>query len=311
MSEKSNTRHKRSSSGSGSGTRQRSSSSGRRRAVRRSGTNHSLLIIILSLVVLISIIAGAFYKPRRVATTQEGETSAEPAASSIKVEEGTNQLEKNKHPEVNEVIANYRKAFQDGDVELLKKIYRTDEEINPSILTGTSAVIEEYKNTQYYTKRGREAGEYVAFVYDELKIADIKTLAPNLSVFYLKPDDAGELYIYRGEYNSANGTYEYDSETQNYLDSLYKDKDVVELITSVNTRMDSACANDENLMNFMDKLRTQTEDSISASSAPEGESAAETETAAVQETESAAESQAQEGGEGAEGEAGGEGDQGQ
>jgi len=285
----------RSGGSSRSGSRR---NSGRGSSGRRSGTgssgyrpngSNSLLIIILSVVVVISVIAGAFVSLHR-RSSGTAASAGETAESSIQVVVSENKLELNKYPAVNELIANYRKAFQDGDTALLKKVYNTTDDISQSILTGTSSVIEGYKNTQYYTKKGLKDGEYVAYVYDELKLADIDTLAPNLSVFYIKTADDGSLYIYRGTYNSATGTYEYDKETQNYIDSLYQDEDVMNLISTVNTKMDSACANDADLMSFMEKLRSQTDGSITSST--ETGTASETSVETSAETGSAAETSA-------------------
>lgn len=219
---------------------------------------NSILIIILSVVVVVAIVAGVLVNLGRKESDTQVKDSAPQVDPNITVDANTNQLEENKYPAVNELIANYRKAFKEADTELLKQVYNSDEEINADILTATTQIIEDYQNTQYYTKRGLNSGEYVVFVYDELKLADINTLAPNLSVFYVKPKNDGSLYIYRGDYNAATGTFAYDETTQNYISELYKDEDVSELIATVNTKMDSACANDSDLMEFMQKVRSKT-----------------------------------------------------
>ena len=218
------------------------------------------------------------------------------AESTISVDENTNALQENQYPAVNELIANYRKAFKESDTDLLKKVYNSDQEINADVLTATSQIIEDYQNTQYYTKRGLNSGEYVVFVYDELKLADIKTLAPNLSVFYVKPADDGTLYIYRGDYNAATGSFQYDEATQNYINQLYQDQDVMDLISTVNTKMDSACANDSSLMEFMQKVRSKTSVTNSASTDTSDTSSTESgqsETESAAETESAGETESQ------------------
>ncbi len=259
---------------------------------------NSILIIILSVVVVVAAAAGLVMNlgskesNKGTQNTSNGST----AESSISVDENTNALQENKYPEVNELIANYRKAFKEGDTDLLKKVYNSDQEINADVLTATSQIIEDYQNTQYYTKRGLNSGEYVVFVYDELKLADIKTLAPNLSVFYVKPADDGTLYIYRGDYNAATGSFEYDEATQNYINQLYQDQDVMDLISTVNTKMDSACANDSSLMAFMQKVRSKTtvtsttsSDNSDTTSTESGQS----ETESATETESASETESQ------------------
>ena len=262
---------------------------------------NSILIIILSVVVVVAAAAGLIMNLGGKESTKKNPSSTSESTkteSSINVDENTNALAENQYPEVNALIANYRKAFQDGDTELLKQVYNSDQDINADVLTATSQIIEDYQNTQYYTKRGLNSGEYVVFVYDELKIADIKTLAPNLSVFYVKTADDGSLYIYRGDYNAASGSFEYDEKTQNYINQIYQDQDVMDLISTVNTKMDSACANDSSLMEFMQKVRSKTSvtdstsaDNSTATSTESGQSESETETQT--ETESASETESQ------------------
>ncbi len=222
---------------------------------RRSSQFNNILIIILSVVVVVSAAAGIIYN----ITGSGEEKTAEQSVSDMPavVEENPNDLEYNKYPEINELIDTYRRAFLEGDVSLLQQVYNTDEPVNPDILTGTSQIILAYDNTQYYTKRGLNSGEYVVFVYDELELAGISTPAPNLSVFYVKSSD-DSYYIYRGVYSQSSGTYVYEDDIQDYINAIYKDDDVAELISTVNTRLDSACAMDEDLMAFMENIRSRT-----------------------------------------------------
>lgn len=279
-----------------SGTRGAERSGGkntkRRQQVNTSNRN-SVLIIILSVVVIIAIVAGIVVNlgGKSSNTGSESNTSDSSAESGLDIVENSNELELDKYPQVNELIANYRKAFKEGDTELLKQVYNSDQEINADILTATSQIILEYQNTQCYTKRGLNTGEYVVYVYDELKLANIETLAPNLSVFYLKPTEDGKLYIYRGEYNAATGKFTYDDATQSYIQGLYQDQDVMDLISTVNTKMDSACANDSDLMEFMQKVNSKT--AIPATNETESESSTESETAAESESQSETETAGQ------------------
>ena len=252
---------------------------------------NSILIIVLSVIVVVAAIAGLVLNLGGK-ESKKPSASGNPVASSVSVDENSNALQENQYPAVNELIANYRKAFKEGDTALLKKVYNSDQDINADVLTSTSQIIEDYQNTQYYTKRGLNSGEYVVFVYDELKLANIKTLAPNLSVFYVKPADDGSLYIYRGDYNAATGSYQYDEATQNYINQLYQDQDVMDLISTVNTKMDSACANDSSLMEFMQKVRSKT--NVTTSTASDTSETASTESGQSEtETESASETESQ------------------
>ena len=281
----------------GSGNKRSKGTRPKRSSVQTRTNRNSILIVVLSLVVIVSIIAGIMVNLGRKSTdvSVSGQQTAPDAT--IDVVENDNSLELNKYPEVNELIENYRRAFLNGDTELLKQVYNSDQDINADILTATSQIIESYENTQYYTKRGINSGEYVAFVYDELKLSGIDTLAPNLSVFYLKPSESGSLYIYRGNYNAASGTYVYEDDVQNYINSLYQDADVSELIQTVNTRMDSACANDADLMDFMERIRSRTPAQEPETAVPEsetGQTAADTSAETVSQTTSETETVQQE-----------------
>jgi hypothetical protein len=156
-----------------------------------------------------------------------------------------------------------------------------DVDVNTRILEGTSAIIESYNNSQYYTKPGMQGGEYVAYVYDDLKIRNVDTLVPNLSVFYVKTAEDGTLYLYRGDYNPQNGSFVMYTATQDYIQSLYNDSDVADLIATVNTKLESACAKDSKVMDFVDQIRGRT----GVEPTPQTDAASETETAGASETE--------------------------
>lgn len=279
-----------SSGGNRSGRRQEGQNSERRRQQQAASNRNSVLIIILSIVVIIAIVAGVVVNLGKDTTNTAPITNT--GDSNVNVDVNNNNLELNKYPAVNELIANYRTAFKNADADLMKKVYNSDEEINVDTLKATTQIITDYTNTQCYTKLGLNSGEYVVYVYDDLVLADIKTTAPNLSIFYVKPAEDGSLYIYRGTLNSATGRYAYDEATQNYINSLYQDEDVSELISTVNTRMDSACANDADLMAFMEKVRKKTDvtpatsetESDSESGSESGESESQTESASDSET---------------------------
>ena len=255
-----------------------------RQAASRRANKNGVIIILLTIVVIGAVIGGVIFNFRNKSASG-GSSSSEP---SISVEANTS-LEHNKYPEINELISNYRKAILEEDTELLKKVYHTDVDINAKILEGSSSIIESYNSTQYYTKPGMNAGDYVAYVYDELKIRDISTPAPNLSVFYIKTAEDSSKYIYRGEYNASTGTFVLDEQTQNYIQSLYNDADVTELISSVNKKMESACGKDKDLAAFVEQIRdragAEPETELSTEKASESEKASETEAASETETE--------------------------
>lgn len=250
-----------------------------------------ILIILLSVVVIAAAIAGVVISMK---SKSEGkQTSAVKASESVVVNEdevSKDRLLKDKYPEVNDLIKRYRTALTNGDVDALKEIYNTQDEISSDVLSSTSKIIEGYSDTVCYTKKGLEDNSYFVFIYDKLKISGINTPAPNLTMFYVKSTADGTYYIYRGELNGATATYEYDSETQAYIAKLYEDDEVKDLMATVYQEKEAACAKDEALRNFIDGLSSPTSDVIDETTgeSAEGESAGG-EGAENGETESSAE----------------------
>ena len=89
-------------------------------------------------------------------------------------------------------------------------------------------------------------------------------------------------------------TYEYDEETKAYIQKLYEDDEVKDLMATVYEEKEAACAKDEALRNFIDGLSSPTSDVTDETSAETAESI------------EGAEGEGQENGESENGEAGGE-----
>ena len=229
----------------------------------RSSNRKGIIIIVLSIIVIVSIVAAGIMSLTGKSKGQKDDNVS--ANSNVVVDEDLvvkDNLEKDAIPEINALITKYRTAFSSGDVNALKEVYNTTEDINEDVLSSTSEVIESYENTTCYTKRGLEENSYFVFIYDELKIKDIDQLAPNMSMVYVKSTPAGSYYIYRGELDTATQTYKFDDTTQAYIEALSTDEEVVELITEVQKKLQEACNNSPELKAFMDKLKGVTPESV-------------------------------------------------
>ena len=219
------------------------------------------LIIFLSVIVIAAGIAGVVLSMKD--KSEEKQASAVQPTESVVINEdevAKDKLLKDKYPEVNALIQRYREGLTSGDVNILKEVYNSTESMSSDVVTSTSEIIEGYTNTVCYTKQGLEDDSYFVYIYDHLKISDIDTPVPNLSFAYVKTNADGELYIYRGEKNTATGRYEYDQETQSYIQALNEDEEVKNLMAMVYQEKEAACARDEELRNFIDGLTSPTSD---------------------------------------------------
>lgn len=221
----------------------------------------TILIILLSVIVIVAGIAGAVSAMKE--KSEKKQTSAKQTTENIVINEdevAKDKLLKDKYPEVNQLIAKYREGLTNGDVTILKEVYNSTDELSSDIVTSTSKIIEGYTDTVCYTKKGLEEGAYFVFIYDHLKINGIQTKVPNLSWVYVKTSADGNLYIYRGEKNTSTGTYEYDAAIQQYIQLLYEDAEVKDLMATVYQEKEEACASDEALRDFIDGLASPTSD---------------------------------------------------
>lgn len=249
-------------------------------------TNRSktVLVIVLSVIVIVAAVAGIMLAGKHSSNDQQA--GAVRTAESVVISEdevAKDRLLKDKYPEINDLIKRYREALVAGDVDALKKIYNTTDEISSDVLSSTSKIIEGYSNTVCYTKKGLEESSFFVFIYDELKIRDISTPAPNLTMVYVKSAEDGEYYIYRGEKTGA--MYDYDAATKAYIENLYEDDEVKDLMATVYQEKEAACAKDEALRNFIDGLSVpETEETSEGGETQQSESETETsgETEAVE-----------------------------
>jgi hypothetical protein len=161
------------------------------------------------------------------------------------------ELSENAYPAVNELVEQYMKATLKADLDTLDKVMTDTSSINVEDLQKQSEYIEDYKNISCYTKPGPVEGSYIVYVYSELKILDIDTLAPGLTRLYICTAEDGNLYIFSSEY---------DNETKEYIEATEKDEKVIALINTVNQKLATAVSSDADLKSFVDKLNKTTEE---------------------------------------------------
>lgn len=216
--------------------------------------NKNVAIII---VVFILIVITAF----GVMSTSEKEPEAvevAEVASDVKTEDQVvvteEALEKDAYPEINSLVKQYFQALVEGDMETIHKIKNyTDEEEELKIVK-KSEFIEAYPSLVVHTKKGPEAGSYIAYVQYEVKFHDYEKTAPGLNTLYICTDEAGNYYI-----NSS----ELDEAVVEYLKTVSVQNDVLELFNTVQVAYNEVKTNDSELSVFLDELPALLAESVS------------------------------------------------
>lgn len=185
-----------------------------------------------------------------------GKAESSSQTDSITVEENHEDSAETEEA-VNALIRQYRAALASADIDTIAKLYQTDKVETADTITATSRVITGYMNTKCYIRSGLDEGTKVVFIYDDLQIADVDVLVPNLSYVYVKKAADGSYYIDPGTYNEETLSYEYDRDITDYVDELSNDAQISALYTDVNTKFEQICQNNQKLSDFMKKLNVR------------------------------------------------------
>ena len=167
------------------------------------------------------------------------------------------------YPEIDALFDAYYTAKNNRDIDTLKNILSDPSKVeSEEQLQTKTEYIEDYRKIKTYTKKSLHEGEYIVYVYHEIKFTSINTPAPGLAKFYVITGEDGKHKIFSGTM---------DSETKTYYDERNNDEDVIALIEMTDEKSSKAIEKDEDLKNFWESIDAMT-NSTSEQSA-EGDSA--------------------------------------
>ena len=202
--------------------------------------DNKLVLIIVVVVVLIALVFGLSLCGKENTGDSENtgdiavETTTEPSGE---VDPSTYELQKDAIPQVNDLVNTYFTVMKNADAEGYMNIVAGDE-MTQDKLTKKGEFIEDYLNVSCYTKPGMSEGEYVAFVYFDVKFRNIDTPAPSLSRLYICSNEDGTMYIYAGPI---------DDELSSYINVVSNDDEIRDLVSKTNKALEDACNSDDKL----------------------------------------------------------------
>ena len=152
-------------------------------------------------------------------------------------------------PEINTLIADYYKAYQEGDIAALETLAQPISDTEKSYIKLFSEYVESYDNLKCYTKSGLGSGEYVVSVYLEMKFKGVETEAPGLDFFYVRTDESGKPYIDNAysQFNQSNMENSTQADVQALINEFEQADDVVALQQQVQQEYDQAIESDSQL----------------------------------------------------------------
>ncbi len=242
--------------------------------------NKIVMPLVLVVCVLITVLV-AVSANQRDALEKEAEqaamaVNAEEAGSAVEgLESPVFELEENAYPDINNLVRTYYDAQAAGDMEAISKLNTYLNDIEKIRVQELSKYIESYPVLNVYTKPGLAENTYVAYVYSEVKFADMEQELPGMQTYYIGQDENGDYFINDGTYDDAIWSYIKDVTLQD---------DVVDLNNKVVVEYNDLLAEDEELSDFIAYLKEKINEDV-------GEILAQAETA---DTAQEAEAQEQE-----------------
>lgn len=242
--------------------------------------NKIVMPLVLVVCVLITVLV-AVSANQRDALEKEAEqaamaVNAEEAGSAVEgLESPVFELEENAYPDINNLVRTYYDAQAAGDMEVISKLNTYLNDIEKIRVQELSKYIESYPVLNVYTKPGLAENTYVAYVYSEVKFADMEQELPGMQTYYIGQDENGDYFINDGTYDDA---------IWSYIKEVTLQDDVVDLNNKVVVEYNDLLAEDEELSDFIAYLKEKINEDV-------GEILAQAETA---DTAQEAEAQEQE-----------------
>ncbi len=160
---------------------------------------------------------------------------------------GTETLKKDAYPEINELITAYYNAMYTYNMDALEGYVSDITQIDQTKLMAQLEYMESINNIVCYTVEGNAEGSFRVYVYYDMKIRGIETVAPALSALYVTMSSDGRYIVYLSEL---------DGDTQEFINQTDASEEVQVLKQLVNDRFQSVLQTDEQLKSFCEMLES-------------------------------------------------------
>lgn len=144
------------------------------------------------------------------------------------------------------LLNQYYDINSDIDTDILAYKSKKDLQEKIDMFTVKKQAIEAYDNLSYYIKPGLSNDSYVVFTTYDIKLKNIKTKVPGMSVLTVIKNDEGKLLI-----NISSN----EEGMNDYIKKLVDEKEINEIIEDVNKRLATAIKKDSSLNKFVDFLK--------------------------------------------------------
>lgn len=148
--------------------------------------------------------------------------------------------------EIAVLVNKYYDISKDYDTDILTSNTKEEKEKRTELLTKKKEIIEKYENIQNYIKPGLSENTYIVYTTYDMKIFNIDTLVPGMSVLVISKDDMGKLRIK----NTQN-----EDDLNAYISQLSSEDEIKAIIEKINKDLSDTIKKDASLEKFIKYLK--------------------------------------------------------
>ncbi len=161
--------------------------------------------------------------------------------------EGTDFLVKDAYPEINKLVNDYYSAMMSNDMDSMESLVSDITRVDKNLIRAKLQYMENISNIICYTVEGPVEGTFRVYVYYDLQLRGISTLAPALSAMYVTMSSDGNYVIYLNEI---------DDEAQDFIEEADESVDVKLLSSLVSERLNNVINSDASMKEFYNMMES-------------------------------------------------------
>ncbi len=156
------------------------------------------------------------------------------------------EVNQNVESDINELIKAYYDVTKDFNTNILLSNTQKQIDERKEIFEKRKEIIQTYENVKSYIKPGLIENSFIVFTTYDIKLKNIETLVPGMSVVTVVKDEVGKLFL-----NISPN----DDNLNNFINQVAESEDIKEIIDDVNLRLAEALDKDNSLKEFIDYLQ--------------------------------------------------------
>lgn len=172
--------------------------------------------------------------------------NAEAAAEAdAKVESAEVIEDQDTEADIDVLVKKYFDLTGNYNVDILTSRTKEDKKKGQQVFDRKKEIVEKYENIEEIIKPGQTEGSYIVFTTYDIKLKNVETLVPGMSVLIISKDDSGELLI--------NNTPNEDSLSE-YINQIASEDELKTIIEEVNKNLAAAMKKDSSLKQLVEYL---------------------------------------------------------